>query len=63
MILSLQSKRGNYDVESQNISPEVNFRKSKYITRSRLLEVKKHYRKLTSESQKINSILNILKND
>jgi len=37
---------------SQNISPEVNFRKSKYITGSRLLEVKNYYRKSTSENQK-----------
>jgi len=37
---------------SQNISPEVDFRKSKIITGSRLSEVKNHHRKSTSGSQK-----------
>ena len=37
---------------SQNISPEVDFRKSKYITGSRPPEVKNNYRKLTSENKK-----------
>jgi len=38
--------------ESQNISPEVDFRKSKYITGSRLPKVKIYHRKSTSETQK-----------
>jgi len=37
---------------SQNISSEVDFRKSKIITGSRLPEVKNHHRKSTSGSQK-----------
>jgi len=37
---------------SQNISPEVDFQKSKYITESRLLEVKINHRKSTSGNQK-----------
>ena len=55
--------------ENQNISPEVDFQKSKIITGSRLPKIKKHYRKSTSENQKtlrkltsvskIKSILNI----
>ena len=36
----------------QNISLEVDFRKSKYITRSRLPKIKNHHRKSTSGSQK-----------
>ena len=38
---------------SQNVSPKVDFRKSKYITGSRLPEVKNYHRKSTSGSQKI----------
>jgi len=37
---------------SQNISPKVDFRKSKIITGSRLPEVKNHHRKSTPGSQK-----------
>jgi len=37
---------------NQKSSPEVDFRKSKIITGSRLPEVKKHHRKSTTESQK-----------
>jgi len=39
--------------ESQNISPEVDFRKSKCITGSQLPEVKNYHRKSTSGSPKI----------
>jgi len=37
---------------SKNISPKVNFWKSKIITGSLLPEIKKHYQKSTSENQK-----------
>jgi len=37
---------------SQNISPKVDFRKSKYITESRLPKVKIYHRKSTSGSRK-----------
>jgi len=38
---------------SQNISPKIDFRKSKCITGSRLPEIKNYHRKSTSESLKI----------
>jgi len=40
---------------SQNVSPEVDFHKSKYITGSRLLKVKIYQRKSTFGSQNISS--------
>ena len=53
----IMSTSGNQNIswksisKSQNISPEVDFQKSKCITGSQLPKVKNHHRKSTSESQ------------
>jgi len=49
--VKIYHRKSNF--RSQNISSEVNFRKSKCITGSRLSEVKNYHQKSTPENQKI----------